>query len=113
MLDSRSDGDLLFVHPLNREKIPQKEHFVPQKWKISNGTFKTTKVGNFEMKFLKFSLSKLFTLKLDIPLEMNKPVYDLIIGVETTAKMGIAMDFSQFELSIDHNVLPMKKTKSL
>ena len=32
LLDSRSDGDLLFVHPSNKERIPQKECFAPQKW---------------------------------------------------------------------------------
>ena len=38
------------------------------------------------MKFPSFSESKLFTLKpdiVDVPVEMNKPVYDLIIGVES------------------------------
>ena len=90
-MDSGSDGDLLFVHPRNKECIPQKERFAPQKWKTSNGTFKTTKVGNLEIKFPKFSESKLFKIKpdiIDIPHEMNKPIYDLIIGVEKMAYNG-------------------------
>ena len=40
------------------------------------------------MKFPAFSESKLFKLKpdiVDIPATENKPVYDLIIGVETMA----------------------------
>ena len=66
------------------------------------------------MKFPEFLSSKLFTLKpdtVDIPLEMNKPVYDLIIGADTMAKMSIVMDFSKCKITIDHNVLPMKKVK--
>ena len=58
------------------------------------------------MKFPDFSDSKLFTLKpdiVDIPAEMNKPVYDLIIGVETMAKMNIVLDFAKTEITIDHN----------
>ena len=111
LLDSGSDGDLLFVHPRNKERIPQKERFAPQKWKTSNGTFKTTKVGNLEIKFPEFSESKLFKIKpdiVDIPPEMNKPIYDLIIGVETMAKMGVIMDFAEMQVTIDHNILPMK-----
>ena len=115
LLDSGSDGDLLFPHRSNTERIPQKERFAPQKWKTSNGTFRTTKVGNLELKFPEFSESKLFKLKpdiVDIPPEMNKPVYDLIIGVETMAKMNIVMDFARMEITIDHNKIPMRSTKS-
>ena len=116
LLDSGSDGDLLFVHRANKERIPQKERFAPQKWKTSNGTFRTTKVGNLEMKFPAFSESKkLFKLKpdiVDIPATENKPVYDLIIGVETMAKMGIVMDFQQMKITIDHNTVPMRSTNS-
>ena len=116
LLDSGSDGDLLFVHPSNKERIPQKERFSPQKWKTSNGTFKTTKVGNLEMKFPSFSESKLFTLKpdiVDVPVEMNKPVYDLIIGVESMTKMGVIMDFAEMQITIDHVSQPMRTLKSL
>ena len=58
------------------------------------------------MKFPAFSESKLFKIKpdiVDIPKEMNKPVYDLIIGVETMAKMGVVMDLVEMEISIDQN----------
>ena len=111
LLDSGFDGDLLFVHPSNKERIPQKERFAPQKWKTPNGTFKTITVGNLELKFPDFSESKLFKIKPDIvniPFEMNKSVYNLIIGVETMAKMIVMMDFTEMQLSINHTILPMK-----
>ena len=59
LLDSGSDGDLLFFHPSNKEYIPSKERLRPQKRTTSNGTFKTTKVGNLDLKFPEFSESKL------------------------------------------------------
>ena len=49
LLDSGSDGDLLFVHRESNKHIPCKERIAPQKWRTSNGTFKTTKVGVFEL----------------------------------------------------------------
>ena len=83
LLDSGADGDLLFLHPDTSQYIPYKERFAPQKWRTSNGTFKTTKVGQLEMKFPVFSESKLGKLKPDIismPRESSSPVYDMIIG---------------------------------
>ena len=44
---------------------------------------------------------------------MNKPVYDLIIGVETMAKIGVVMDFVKMEISIDQNTQSMSTLKSL
>ena len=43
---------------------------------------------------------------------MNKPVYDLIIVVETMAKLNIVMDFAKMEITIDQNKIPMRPTKS-
>ena len=48
ILDSGSDGDLLFVHRDSDKRIPWKEIIAPQKWRTSNRTFKTTKVGVLE-----------------------------------------------------------------
>ena len=116
LLDSGSDGDLLFVHPRNKEYIPSKERLHPQRWTTSNGTFKTTKVGNLDLKFPEFSESKLFKIRPDIvnvPKEMNKPVYDLIIGVKTMTKMGVILDFQNKMLVIDKSIQPMKSLESL
>ena len=81
----------------------------------NNGTFKTTKVGKLDIILPKYSDSKLISIRPDIiniPDEMNKPVYDLIIGVETMAKLGIVLDFSKKSIIIDHIELPMKPLKS-
>ena len=51
LLDSGWDGDLFFVHRDGNKRIPRKERIAPQKWRTSNGTFKTTKVGVLELTF--------------------------------------------------------------
>ena len=96
LLDSGADGDLLFSHPSNKEYIPQKERYSPCTWNTSNGTFKTQKVGDFELLFPKFSKSKLVKVKPDIvqmPASMKPPVYDMIIGIETMSNLGCILDF--------------------
>ena len=42
LLDSGSDGDLIFVQTGLKENVPSKERVRPQKWRTSNGTFRTT-----------------------------------------------------------------------
>ena len=111
LLDSGSDGDLLFVHKSSKNCIPFKERFAPQKWHTSNGAFQTTKVGRLDVTFPEFSKSKVAHIRPDIveiPAELGKPVYDLIIGVETMAKMGIVLDFANKEITIDQIKHQMK-----
>ncbi|MCP4745953.1 MAG: hypothetical protein GY874_07405 [Desulfobacteraceae bacterium] len=51
LLDSGSDGDLLFVKPNSRSIIPTKERILPQKCHTSNGTFSMTEVGKLDCTF--------------------------------------------------------------
>ncbi len=39
--------------------------------------------------------------------KMTKPVFDLILGCQTTKKLGIVLDFQTKEITIDEVVLPM------
>ena len=74
------------------------------------------KVANLDIRFHDFSESKLFRVRpdiVDVPKEMNKPVYNLIIGVKTMTKMGIVLDFKTKMLVIDDSIQPMKPLKSL
>ena len=115
MLDSGSDGDIYFKHKLNKEYIPAKERFAPQWWRTSNGTFKTTKVGNLEICFPEYSNNKQILVRpdiVDIPADQDLPTYDLILGVETMSKLGIVLDFGEKMITIDQIKLPMKPIKS-
>jgi len=116
LLDSGSDGDLLFRHPDNHKNIPAKERFKPQRWQVSNGTFATTKVGDLELYFPDFSGSKFVKIKpdiVDMPSETSKPVYDLFIGIEMMARLGIILDFEERAITIDRIKLEMRPLKSL
>ena len=116
LLDSGSDGDLLFRHPDNHEYIPAKERFKPQWWRTLNGTFATTKVGDLELYFPDFSGSKFVKIKpdiVDMPSETSKPVYDVIIGIKTMARLGIVLDFEEKAITIDRIKLEMRPLKNL
>ncbi len=58
-----------------------------------------------------FSSSKLFAVRpdiVDILADENKPVYDMILGTETMAKMGVVLDFQEKSIAIDQISLKMK-----
>ena len=111
LLDSGSDGDLIFITKKDLKNIPHKKRYAPETWETSNGTFKTTKVGELELIFPEFSRSKLFSLSPDV-VELQtydeEPMFDLIIGVETLAKYGIVLDFGTKVITIDKIQSPMK-----
>ena len=65
MLDSGSDGDLVFVSKGTSE-VSYTRRNAAQKWRTSNGTFETIKVGILNMIFPNFSESKIASLKPDI-----------------------------------------------
>ena len=76
-----------------------------------NGIFETTKVGRLELEFPEYSKSKWIHLKpdiIDIPAGNRPPTYDLILGVETMAELGITLDFNAKAITIDGQNLPMR-----
>ena len=78
LLDSCVNGDLVFVQEGTKSYIPFKERYVPQKWRTSNGTFTTTKIGVMDVIFPEFSSSKVTSFKPDvvsIPKTANPPAY--------------------------------------
>ena len=115
LLDSGSEGDIFFKHKRNKEYVPAKERFAPQWWRTSNGTFKTTKVGNLEICFPEYSRNKQILIRpdiVDMPEDSDLPTYDLILGVETMSKLGIVLDFGEKMITIDQIELPMKPIES-
>ena len=110
MLDSESDGDLLFVHEGTKIDIPFKERYAPQKWRTSNGTFTITKVGKMKLIFPEFSSFKDAYFSPDIITVMKSApssVYDLIIGIKSLTKIGAILHFSNITLTIDKVTFPM------
>ncbi len=55
LLDTGSSGDLLFFEKGSNKYIPAVKRAVPESWNTSNGTFKTKKVGEVKLSFVKYS----------------------------------------------------------
>jgi hypothetical protein len=85
LLDSGSDGDLVFVSKDKPMLLPSLKRLVPQSWNTSNGMFQTKHKAGIELNFFKYSNSKRYLVELVI-IEYNKnnkPQYDLILGIKT------------------------------
>ncbi len=97
LLDSGSDGDLLFL-PKKRDKLfPYLTWQVPKSWHTSNGLFQTTGQGKIRVKFFYYSNSKEYLLQPDVVEykedSLTKPGFDLILGSNTMKELGVVLDF--------------------
>ena len=64
-----------------------------------------------EFKFPEYSKNIFFCVKPDIIVRENhakRPMFDLILGVETLVKFGVILDFKRKVLTIDHHELTMR-----
>jgi hypothetical protein len=116
LLDSGSDGDLLFHEKGTAKHFPYSARQVPQSWHTSNGVFQTNGRGKANIKFFEYSNSKQFLAEPDIveyDKEMGKPVFDLIIGCKSMKELGIVLDFKRKTVTIDEIILPMRNINSL
>jgi hypothetical protein len=66
LLDTGSSGDLLFIKKGSQKYIPCTKRAAPQSWGTSNGTFQTKKVGDINISFAEYSMSKSVHLTPDI-----------------------------------------------
>jgi hypothetical protein len=89
---------------------------VPQSWGTSNGTFITNKVGDIEISFVVYSVSKRVCLQPDIveySLGDQAPMYDLIIGKQTMHDLGVKLDFQEKTITVDEILLLMRNIANL
>ena len=117
LLDSGSDGDILFQHKGKRKNtVPYTMSLTPQVWQTSMHQFTTKKVGDFELTFPEYSGSKRVKLQPDI-MEFNPEDYDrkfdLIISETNMKELGIVLDFGWNMIMIDQIDLPMRSLKEL
>jgi hypothetical protein len=94
LLDSGSDGDLVFVDK-GKPMLLSSKKLVPQLLNTLNGMFQTKRKAEIELNFCEYSNSKRYLAEPDIVKcdKNNKPQDDLIHGVETMKKYGIILDF--------------------
>ena len=93
LLDSGSDGDLMFHEKGTPMHFPYLTRQVPNSWHTSNGSFLTKGRSKVSLRFFEYSNSKEFLVTPDVveydKNKMTKPVYDLILGCKTMKELGI------------------------
>ncbi len=109
-------GTSFFWKKGSNKYIPIVKRAVPESLNTSNGTFKTKKVGEVELSFVKYSARKKVHLHPNI-VEYFKgeppPLYDLIIGKQTLHDIGAVLDFKEKTITIDDVLLPMRNINNL
>ena len=117
LLDSGSDGDLLFHKKGAAKQFPYLNRQVPMTWHTSNGSFQTKGEGSFQLKFFEYSNSKQVKVKPDVVeydgVKLKKPLFDLILGTKTMRELGIILDFKKQVITIDEIELPMQSIKEM
>jgi hypothetical protein len=97
LLDSGSDGDLLFHEKGTEKHFPYLTRQVPKSWRTSNGSFLTKGRSEVNLRFFEYSNSKEYLVTPDVveydKNKMTKPVFDLILGCKTMKELGIVLDF--------------------
>ena len=115
LLNSGSDGDLMFHEKGTTKSYPYLTRQIPKSWITSNGIFHTKGKGSFQVKFFEYSKSKFVTLQPEIVEfeALDKPAFDLIIGTITMEAIGIILIFFDKVITIDSIVFPMQKIASI
>ncbi len=115
LLDSGSDGDLIFVDKDKPMLLPSAKRLVPQSWNTSSGRFQTTEKAEIELNFFEYSNSKRYLAAPDIVEynKINRPQYDIILGVKTMKEYGIILDFKEKMITVDEVKLPMRNINLL
>ncbi len=88
LLDSGSDGDLVFIDKDKPMLLPSSKRLVPQSWNTLNGMFQTKQKAEIELNFFEYFDSKRYLAEPDIFEydKNNRPQYDLILGVKIMKK---------------------------
>jgi hypothetical protein len=82
LLDSSSDGNLIFVNKDKPILLLYLKRLVPQSWNTSNEIFQTKHKARIELNFLEYSDSKRYYSEPDVAEydKGSKLQYDLILG---------------------------------
>ncbi len=115
LLDSGSGGDLVFVDKDKPMLLPSSKRLVPQSWNTLHGRFQTKQKAEIELIFFEYLDSKRYLAAPDIVEydKINKPQYDIILGVKTMKKYGISLDFKDKMITIDEVKMPMQNINYL
>ena len=112
LLDSGSDGDLIFIDKDKPMLLPSSKRLVPKSCNTLNWRFQTTRKAEMELNFFKYSDSKRYLAEPDI-VEYDKPHYDFILGIKTMKKYAIILEFKDKMITADEVKLPMQNINYL
>jgi hypothetical protein len=115
LLDSGSNGDLIFVNKDKPMLLPYSKRLVPQSWNTSNGIFLTWGKAQIELNFFEYSDSKRYHGEPDVVKynEINRLQYDLILGTVSMKEFGIILNFKDKMITTDETILPMRDINKL
>jgi hypothetical protein len=110
LLDSGSDGDLIFGSKDKPMLLLYSKRLVPQSWNTLNGIFQMRQKARVELNVFKYSDSKRFYAEPDVVKynKDNKLQFDLILGTETMKEFSIILNFRDKMITIDEIILPME-----
>ncbi len=80
-----------------------------------SGRFQTTKKAEIELNVFEYFNSKRYLAAPDIVeySKINRPQYDIILGVKTMKEYGIILDFKDIMMTVDEIKLPMRNINYL
>jgi hypothetical protein len=115
LLDSGSDGDLIFVNKDKPMLLPYSNRLVPQLWNTSNGIFQIRRKTWVELNFFEYSDSKRYHVEPDVVKydKNNRLKYDLILGTVSMKEFGIILNFRNKMITIDEIILQMRTINNL
>ncbi len=115
LLDSGSDGNLIFVNKDKPMLLPYLKRLVPQSWNTLNGIFQTKRKARVELNFFVYSDSKRYYSEPDMVKykKGSRPQYNLILCTETMKELSILQDFKTKTITIDEIILLMRNFNCL
>jgi hypothetical protein len=115
LLDSGSNGDLIFVNKDKPMLLPYLKRLVPQSWNTLNGIFLTWRKARVELNFFEYSDTKRYHVEPDVVKynEINRPQYDLILGTVSMKEFGTILNFQDKMITFDITILPMRDINKL
>jgi hypothetical protein len=115
LLDSGSNGNLIFVNKDRPMLLPYSKRLVPRSWNTSNGIFLMRRKARVELNFFEYSDSKRYHVEPDVVKydKIHRPQYDLILGTVSMKEFGIILIFRDKMMTIDETILPMRDINKL
>ncbi len=115
LLDSGSNGDLIFVNKDKPMLLPYFKRLVPQSWNTSNGIFLTRRKARVELNVFEYFDSEMYHVEPDVVEydEINRLQHDLILGTVSMKEFGIILNFRDKMITIDETILPMRDINKL